>query len=181
MSQMETITLGGGCFWCVEAAFAVLRGVQSVESGYTGGHVPDPSYREVCSGATGHAEVVQVTFDPAVISLTDILEVFFTVHDPTTLNRQGADVGTQYRSAVFLSSPSQREVVEGVIRRLEADGIWNGKFVTEVEPLGKFYKAEDYHQEYYRLNADKSYCRIVIEPKLDKLRKKHQELLRADA
>jgi peptide-methionine (S)-S-oxide reductase len=175
---LETITLGGGCFWCIEAAFAELRGVERVESGYTGGRTVDPTYREVCSGSTGHAEVVNVTFDPAVISLEDILRVFFTVHDPTTLNRQGADVGTQYRSAIYTHSPQQQETARRVIRELEEARTWPAPIVTEVQPLTTFYPAEAYHQDYYSLNGEQPYCRAVIAPKIDKLRKHYRDRLK---
>jgi peptide-methionine (S)-S-oxide reductase len=174
----ETITLGGGCFWCVEAAFAEVRGVVRVESGYAGGDIANPTYRQVCSGTTGHAEVVRVTFAPSEISLQDILHVFFTVHDPTTLNRQGHDEGTQYRSAIYTASPAQAAVVEQVIRELEDSRLWNGHIVTEVAPLTNFYPAEDYHQDYYALNGDQPYCRAVIAPKIDKLRRLYRDRLK---
>lgn len=177
----KTITLGGGCFWCVEAAFAELRGVLRVESGYAGGHTANPTYRQVCSGTTGHAEVVRVTFDPGLISLKEILNVFFVVHDPTTLNRQGADVGTQYRSVIYTRSPEQKAVAEEVIREVEASGVWSGPIVTEVAPLTEFYPAEHYHQDYYRLNGDQPYCRAVIAPKIDKLRKLYRDRLKRQA
>jgi len=177
-SSSETITLGGGCFWCVEAAFAELRGVLKVESGYAGGHAPAPTYREVCSGTTGHAEVVDVTFDPSEISLKEILQVFFTVHDPTTLNRQGHDVGTQYRSVIYTRSPEQAETARQVIQEIEASGVWNAPLVTQVEPLTQFYRAEDYHQDYYSLNGNQPYCRAVIAPKIDKLRKLYRDRLK---
>jgi peptide-methionine (S)-S-oxide reductase len=176
--HLETITLGGGCFWCVEAAFAELRGVTHVESGYAGGRTPDPTYREVCSGTTGHAEVVNVTFDPAEISLKDVLRVFFTVHDPTTLNRQGHDVGTQYRSAVYTHSPEQEEIVQEVIGELSEAGTWPDPIVTEVGLLDRFYPAEEYHRDYYRLNGEQPYCRAVIAPKIDKLRKVYRDRLK---
>lgn len=178
LRQDETATLAGGCFWCLEAAFQELEGVASVESGYTGGHAADPSYRQVCSGATGHAEAVQVVYDPDVISFRDLLEVFFTIHNPTTLNREGADVGTQYRSAIFYHGDDQRETAEQLIEELEAEGIYDG-IVTEVEPLGSFYPAEEKHRNYYRNNPDRAYCRSVIDPKLSKLRREHRERLRA--
>lgn len=174
----EKATLGGGCFWCLEAVYEQLRGVERVESGYAGGHVPDPTYEQVCAGTTGHAEVVQVTFDPRVVSFRELLEVFFTIHDPTTLNRQGADVGTQYRSAIFHHTPEQKETAEEVIRRLEAEGLWDGPVVTQVAPLTAFYPAEAYHREYYRRNSNQPYCRAVIAPKVAKLRRKHLEKLR---
>jgi len=179
-STTETITLGGGCFWCTEAVFEELKGVTKVESGYSGGTVPNPSYEQVCSGDTGHAEVSQVTFDPKIISLKQILEVFFTVHDPTTLNRQGNDVGTQYRSVIFYRNDEQKAVAQQVIREITAENIWDGKIVTELAPFKAFYKAEDYHQEYYRLHGAQPYCRFVIEPKVAKFRKKFQDLLKSD-
>ena len=174
----ETATLAGGCFWCLEAVFDDLRGVESVESGYSGGHVPDPTYREVCAGTTGHAEVVQVTFDPQVASFRELLEVFFTIHDPTTLNRQGADIGTQYRSAVFYHSPEQKEIAERTIAELDAAHIWDSPIVTEVKPFTEFYEAEGYHQEYYRLNSNQPYCRAVVAPKVAKFRRKFLEKLK---
>jgi peptide-methionine (S)-S-oxide reductase len=174
----ETATLGGGCFWCVEAAFMELRGVTRVESGYAGGNVERPSYQQVCAGTTGHAEVVQVDFDPAQISFRDLLDVFFTVHDPTTKDRQGADVGTQYRSAIFYHSPEQKAVAEQAIAELQADGVWKG-IVTELAPLDTFWPAEAYHREYYRRHPDQAYCRAVIAPKIAKLRHHHLEKLRS--
>jgi peptide-methionine (S)-S-oxide reductase len=176
-SNENVATLGGGCFWCLEAVFEQLRGVTRVVSGYTGGKAPDPTYRQVCSGSTGHAEVIQVTFDPAVISYRELLEVFFAIHDPTTLNRQGADVGTQYRSAIFYHSPEQKQTAEAVIEELNAAKIWGAPFVTEVVPFEKFYPAEDYHQSYYRQNPQQGYCQIVISPKLAKLRQKFADKL----
>ncbi len=170
----ETATLGGGCFWCVEAAFLDLKGVTSVVSGYAGGAAPNPSYQQICTGTTGHAEVVQVTFDNASIDYRTILEVFFTVHDPTTLNAQGADVGTQYRSVIYWHSQTQRETAVEVIAQLTRDGVWPNPVVTEVAPLPTFYPAEDYHQNYYRRNSNQGYCQAVISPKL---RKRHRELL----
>lgn len=174
----ETATLAGGCFWCLEAVFERLRGVERVVSGYSGGSAGDPSYEQVCSGATGHAEAVQVTFDPSEISFRDMLEVFFTAHDPTTLNRQGADVGTQYRSAIFYHSEEQRATAEQVIRQLEKDKVWNSPIVTQLAPFEKFYPAEDYHQRFYDTNADHPYCRAVIDPKLAKLRQRHPARLK---
>ena len=173
----ETATLGGGCFWCVEAALLDLKGIQSVVSGYAGGTPPNPSYRQVCTGTTGHAEVVQVTFDPALIDYRTLLEVFFTVHDPTTLNRQGADAGTQYRSVIFWHSAAQRDTAAEVIARLTRDQVWPHPIVTEVSPVPTFYPAEDYHQNYYRQNPYQGYCQAVISPKLAKLRQRHRELL----
>jgi peptide-methionine (S)-S-oxide reductase len=174
----EIATLAGGCFWCLEAVFEELRGVERVESGYSGGHTPDPTYKEVCSGTTGHAEVVQLTFDPQVVSYRELLEVFFTIHDPTTLNRQGADVGTQYRSAIFYHSPEQKQVAEAVIAELNAAKLWDAPIVTEVMPLEAFYPAEEYHREYYRLNPYQPYCRAVIAPKVAKFRKQYLEKLK---
>lgn len=174
----EVATFGGGCFWCVEAVFLELAGVEKVESGYAGGSVHNPTYRQVCSGTTGHAEVVQITFDPSVISYRDLLQVFFTVHDPTTLNRQGADVGTQYRSVVFYHSPEQQQTAEQVMREIEATGVWPGPIVTQLEPAPVFYPAEDYHQDYYAQNRDQPYCQVVIAPKVAKLRQKFVEKLK---
>ena len=176
MSQTEdkntlVATLGGGCFWCLEAVYDELEGVEEVESGYAGGTVANPSYRAVCTEKTGHAEVVQLTFDPAVISFKEILDVFFHIHDPTTLNRQGADVGTQYRSAIFYHSEEQKAVAEQAIAELEQTGVWKTPIVTEVTPLAQFYRAEDYHQEYYAHNGRQPYCRAVIAPKMRKFRK----------
>ena len=175
---LEVATLGGGCFWCLEAVYDQLAGVIKVESGYSGGTVPNPTYEAVCSGSTGHAEVVQLTFDPKAITFEELLEVFFTIHDPTTINRQGADVGTQYRSAIFAHDDRQRATAEAVLRRTEAEGIWADPIVTEVTPLDVFYKAEDYHQEYYRRNPGQPYCRVVIAPKVAKLRRQYFEKLR---
>jgi peptide-methionine (S)-S-oxide reductase len=174
----EVATLGGGCFWCLEPVFDDLQGVENVVSGYSGGRVPNPSYREVCNGTTGHAEVVQVTFDPAVITFREILEVFFSIHDPTTLNRQGADVGTQYRSAIFYHSAEQKRIAEEVIAELDAEGSWGAPIVTEVTPFSAFYPAEDYHQEYFERNAVQPYCRVVIAPKVAKFRKQYQAKLK---
>jgi len=175
---METATLGGGCFWCLEAVFNELKGVDQVESGYSGGTVPNPSYRQVCSGRTGHAEVVEITFDPKVIPFHDILEVFFMVHDPTTLNRQGADVGTEYRSVIFYHSPEQQATAEQVIKELETQKVWKARIVTEIAPFKAFFVAEDYHQEYFRLNGQLPYCQIVIAPKLAQFRKLYRERLK---
>ncbi len=170
-SQKEVATLAGGCFWCLEAVYVELKGVEKVVSGYSGGKVAKPTYEQVSSGSTGHAEVVQITFDPQVITYKDLLEVFFTIHDPTSLNRQGADVGTQYRSAIFYNSPEQKSVAEKVIADINAAKIWKAPIVTEVTKLDAFYKAEDYHQNYYALNPNQAYCRMVIEPKVLKFRK----------
>ena len=176
--ERETATLAGGCFWCLEAVFHELNGVEQVISGYSGGAVDSPSYSEVSTGTTGHAEVVQILFDPEKISYEDILKVFFTIHDPTTLNRQGADVGTQYRSAIYYQSDSQKNIAENVIRELERTNVWENPIVTEVAPLQIFYPAEDYHQDYYKQNSDKQYCRIMIEPKVAKLRKYFMDKLK---
>jgi peptide-methionine (S)-S-oxide reductase len=169
--KWETATLAGGCFWCLEAVFDELRGVEKVESGYAGGHTINPTYREVCGGATGHAEVVQITFDPQVVSFKELLQVFFTIHDPTTLNRQGADVGTQYRSAIFYDSSEQREVAEQVIAELTSEKVWDDPIVTEVTQLSEFYQAEEYHRDYYQRNPAQPYCQAVIAPKVTKARK----------
>ncbi len=174
----ETVTLGGGCFWCTEAIFTELKGVDKVESGYSGGHVEKPTYEQVCTGKTGHAEVIQVTFDPKVISLKELLEIFFTVHDPTTLNRQGADVGTQYRSVIFYRSAVQKEVAEKVIRDITSARLWNNPIVTELAPFQSFYKAENYHQRYFELNGQQPYCRMVISPKVAKFRAHYRERLK---
>ena len=176
----ETATLGGGCFWCLEAVYEQLKGVIRVESGYAGGVVPKPTYEQVCTGRTGHAEVVQVTFDPGVITLDELLEIFFTIHDPTTLNRQGADMGTQYRSTIFYHDEEQRAAAESAIRRIEAEGIWDDPIVTEVAPLEAFYRAEDYHQEYYRRNRGQPYCQVVIASKVAKFRRQYLEKLRQE-
>ncbi len=167
----EVATLAGGCFWCLEAVYDELKGVTSVVSGYAGGHAKNPSYKQVCSGTTGHAEVVQITFDPTVIAYRDLLNVFFTIHDPTTLNRQGADVGTQYRSAIFYHTPEQQAVAEQAIRELTEQGLWNAPIVTQVVPFSEFYPAEDYHQEYYQNNPYQPYCMAVVAPKVAKARK----------
>ncbi len=175
---IETATLGGGCFWCLEAGFQDLKGVASVTSGYAGGSVPDPGYRQVCAGTTGHAEVVQVSFDASVIDFATLLRVFFTLHDPTTLNRQGADVGTQYRSVIYYHDEGQRQLAQAVIAEQETEGLWDGPIVTEVAPLPVFYPAEPYHQDYYRQNPHQGYCQVVISPKLAKLRVRYAALLR---
>jgi peptide-methionine (S)-S-oxide reductase len=166
----ETATLAGGCFWCLEAVYQEVPGVETVVSGYAGGHVDDPSYRQVCGGGTGHAEVVQMTFDPGMVSYRRLLEIFFTIHDPTTLNRQGADTGTQYRSAIFFASPEQEATARELIAELEAEEVFDDPIVTEVEPLGTFYPAERNHQDYYRQNSAQPYCQVVIRPKLAKYR-----------
>jgi peptide-methionine (S)-S-oxide reductase len=174
----ETITLGAGCFWCVEAIFERLDGVKDVQSGYSGGQTANPTYREVTSGLTGHAEVVQVTYDPDILPFARLLEVFFMTHDPTTLNRQGADAGTQYRSAVFYHNQEQKRIAEEVKNMLGNENIWNDPVVTEITPFTNFYKAESYHQEYYRNNPNQGYCRMVIAPKLEKFENLFEEYLR---
>jgi len=171
-------TFGGGCFWCIEAPFKELKGVDSVTSGYAGGETPDPSYRAVCSGNTGHAEVIQVEYDPEVVSYVDLLEVFFTVHDPTQLNRQGPDVGTQYRSIILSHGDEQHEQAEAFIEELEAEGVYDDEIVTEVELLGTFYEAEAKHQDYYEKNPNQAYCSFHIPPKLDKVRKQFGDRLK---
>jgi peptide-methionine (S)-S-oxide reductase len=168
---MESATFGGGCFWCTEAIYKELRGVTSVTSGYSGGSVERPSYEQICTGRTGHAEVIRVDFDPAVISFEELLDVFFQTHDPTTLNRQGADTGTQYRSVVFYHDQRQREIAEEVKRRLDASGAFGSPIVTEISPLTNFFSAEDYHQDYFELNPRQPYCRAIIRPKMDKFAK----------
>jgi peptide-methionine (S)-S-oxide reductase len=173
-------TLGGGCFWCLEPVFEELEGVREVVVGYAGGEVPNPSYQQVSAGTTGHAEVVQITYDPAVISYRDLLEVFFAIHDPTTPNRQGPDVGTQYRSIILYRDDAQREVAEAVIRELEESHVWEGPVVTEVAPLGTFYRAEEYHQGYFRKNPEQAYCRVMIAPKVAKFRKRFYAKLSTD-
>jgi peptide-methionine (S)-S-oxide reductase len=166
----EVATLGGGCFWCLEAVFEQLQGVERVESGYAGGHVPQPTYKQVCTGDTGHAEVVQITFDPAVLSYGELLDVFFDIHDPTTLNRQGGDVGTQYRSVIFYHSPEQKRLAEAKIAALNASGDYRAGVVTQVAPLETFHRAEDYHQGYFRANPYQGYCQAVVGPKVAKFR-----------
>jgi peptide-methionine (S)-S-oxide reductase len=178
-STREIATLGGGCFWCVEAVLSCLRGVHRVVPGYSGGTTDRPTYQQVCTGSTGHAEVVQVTFDPSEISYRELLDVFFASHDPTTLNRQGADVGTQYRSVIFYHSPEQRQVAEELIRDLNAQAIWPRPIVTQIVPVGPFYEAEDYHHDYYHRNPTQPYCQVVIEPKLTKLRQKYGSRLKS--
>jgi peptide-methionine (S)-S-oxide reductase len=168
--KREIATLGGGCFWCLEAVFQQLDGVDQVESGYAGGNVVHPTYQQVCSGATGHAEVVQITFDPSVISFAELLDVFFDIHDPTTLNRQGPDVGTQYRSVILYHSPEQKRIAEEKIAALNASGVYRVPVVTQLAPFEAFYRAEDYHQDYFRNNPYQSYCQVVIAPKVAKFR-----------
>jgi peptide-methionine (S)-S-oxide reductase len=168
--RRETATLAGGCFWCLEAVYQEVEGVERIVSGYAGGHVPHPTYQQVCSGTTGHAEVVQVTFDPERLPYRRVLEIFFAIHDPTTLDRQGGDVGTQYRSAVFVHSPEQGATAEAVVAELERDGVFDAPIVTEIAPLAAFYPAEDYHQSYFRTNPNQPYCRAVVSPKVAKFR-----------
>jgi peptide-methionine (S)-S-oxide reductase len=179
--QNAVATLAGGCFWCLEAVYADLKGVQKVVSGYTGGQVAKPSYAQVCTGKTGHAEAVQITYDPSVISYRELLEVFFTIHDPTTLNRQGADVGTQYRSAIFYRTPEEKTTAEEVIHNLDEAKLWGKKFVTEITPFAEFYPAEDYHQNYFKDNPNQPYCQIVIAPKVAKFRKHYMDRLKVSA
>jgi peptide-methionine (S)-S-oxide reductase len=176
--NLETATLAGGCFWCLEAVFDELKGVDSVESGYSGGHVENPGYRQVCTGMTGHAEAVQVRFDPQILSYRDLLNVFFAIHDPTTLNRQGADVGTQYRSAIFYHSEQQRAVAEELIASLNAQRIWDKPIVTELAKFESFFMAEDYHQEYFANNPYQPYCMAVVAPKVAKFRKQFVDRLK---
>ena len=178
-AMSEMATLAGGCFWCLEAVFDQLKGVESVVSGYSGGRTANPSYKLVCAGATGHAEVVQITYDPAIISFKDLLDVFFTIHDPTTLNRQGNDVGTQYRSAIYYHMPEQKAIAEQTIRELNAEHLWNAPIVTEVTAFDVFYPAEDYHQEYFQNNPYQPYCRAIVAPKVAKFRKHYLEKLKA--
>jgi peptide-methionine (S)-S-oxide reductase len=175
---LEHATLGGGCFWCLEAVFLELKGVHRVQSGYAGGSVPNPTYEQICSGRTGHAEVVQVDFDPAELSYADLLSVFFAIHDPTTLNRQGADVGTQYRSVIFTHGPEQEATARDVIHALTAEGLFDAPIVTQVEPLETFYPAEGYHQEYFARNPYQPYCMAVVAPKVGKFRKQFVERLK---
>jgi peptide-methionine (S)-S-oxide reductase len=174
----DTATFGNGCFWCTEAVFESLNGVQSAVSGYSGGQTPDPDYKQVCTGSTGHAEVIQVTFDPAVISFEELLEVFWSTHDPTTLNRQGNDVGTQYRSVIFYHSDTQKQIAESFKKDLNEKKVFPDPIVTEVAPFAKFYPAENYHQQYFELNGNEPYCTYVIRPKLDKFRKAFHEKLK---
>lgn len=177
-NQTETATLAGGCFWCLEPVYDELRGVERVVSGYMGGQAANPSYEQVCSGRTGHAEVVQITFHPETISYRELLEVFFTIHDPTTRNRQGADVGTQYRSEIFVHSPEQRQTAEQVIREMEAEHVWDNPIVTEISDAPEFYPAEAYHEDYFRRNPTQGYCQFVVAPKVAKARKKYMEKLK---
>ena len=177
-TNLQTATLAGGCFWCLEAVFDEVKGVHGVESGYAGGQMDNPSYRDVCTGMTGHAEVVQIHFDPSVVSYRDLLNVFFAIHDPTTLNRQGADVGTQYRSAIFYHDEEQKKTAEELIEELNAQNIWDRPIVTEVTQLDKFYMAEDYHQEYFARNPYQPYCQAVVAPKVAKFRKHYLDMLK---
>jgi methionine-S-sulfoxide reductase len=177
-SSIDTLTLGGGCFWCVDAVYKMLDGVLSVESGYSGGKVKDPTYQEVCTGLTGHAEVVQVTFDNTKTSIDEILKVFFTVHDPTTLNRQGNDVGTQYRSVIFYRNDNQRRIAKSIIDDLNNEHVYLKPIVTQLVPFTKFYKAEDYHQDYYNKNKEAPYCRLVIQPKIEKFEKAFKDRIK---
>jgi peptide-methionine (S)-S-oxide reductase len=177
-TNLQTATLAGGCFWCLEAVYDEVKGVQGVESGYAGGHVDNPSYRAVCNGDTGHAEVIQVHFDPNIVSYRDLLNVFFAIHDPTTLNRQGADVGTQYRSAIFYHDEEQKKTAEELIKDLNAQKIWDRPIVTQVEKLDKFFMAEDYHQEYFARNPYQPYCQAVVAPKVSKFRKHFLDMLK---
>lgn len=170
-NNIETTTLGGGCYWCLEAIFQQLQGVESVASGFSGGAVENPTYKEVCTGLTGHAEVIQITYDTSKITFAELLKVFFTMHDPTTLNRQGNDVGTQYRSAIFYHNEQQKQLAEDIIQKLNEEHVYDSPIVTQVVPFQKFYKAEDYHQNYYNNNSNQGYCRLVIQPKLEKFEK----------
>lgn len=181
MSGSETATLGGGCFWCVEAVLERLEGVRRVESGYAGGHVPNPTYRQVCSKTTGHAEVTRVEFDPDVLPFRDLLRVLFATHDPTTKDRQGNDVGPQYRSIILYESEAQRETAEAVMEELAEEGVFGAPIVTELEPLETFYPAESYHQDYYRNHPDQPYCRVIIDPKVAKLRQEFSDRLKAES
>ncbi len=181
MNGKELATLGGGCFWCMEAVLAELRGVEAVESGYSGGTVPNPTYQQVCTGTTGQAEVVQVTYDPKVISFKELLEIFFTVHDPTTLNRQGADVGTQYRSIILYHNSEQKTQAEQMIKEVGLSKIWDHPIVTQIKPLEAFYRAEDYHQQYFKQNPKQPYCQFVISPKVAKLRQHYLTKLKIAA
>jgi len=177
-NKLDTITLGAGCFWCVETIFEQLKGVQSVQSGYSGGIAENPTYKDVCTGETGHAEVCQIVFDPLIIPFEEILEVFWSIHDPTTMNRQGADVGTQYRSVIFYHTDEQRRIAEASKKKWNESGIFTNQIVTEIQPFSKFYNAEDYHQDYYNLNQSAPYCSFIISPKVEKFRKSFKEYLK---
>ena len=179
--HLSTVTLGGGCFWCTEAVFDRVRGITDVQSGYSNGHAIAPTYEQVCTGTTGHNEVVQLTFDPTIIGLGEILEIFFATHDPTSLNRQGNDVGTQYRSAIYFNSPEQKEVAEAMLQQMAQDQIFDGRIVTEVLPLANFSAAEAYHDNYYARNPNQGYCAAVVGPKVDKFRKTFVRFLKPDA
>lgn len=179
-SETKLATFGGGCFWCTEAVFLKLRGVNKVVSGYTGGTKPNPTYKDICTGLTGHAEVIQIEFDPAQITFEQLLDVFFNTHDPTTKNRQGADVGTQYRSSVFFHDEEQKEITKKVIAELDKSGDFENPIVTTIEEMKKFYPAEDYHQDYFAQNPDNPYCQAVVGPKVSKFQKRYKELLRKD-
>ncbi len=179
--EKNVATLGGGCFWCLEAVYSELNGVDKVVSGYAGGHAPNPNYYQVCSGKTGHAEVVQITFDPQVISFKELLEVFLTIHDPTTLNRQGPDVGTQYRSIVLYHDDEQSRIAVETIRELEGTKVWNSRIVTQIEPYTEFYSAEEYHQQYFERNPSHPYCQMIVAPKVAKARKRFLDKLRKPA
>jgi peptide-methionine (S)-S-oxide reductase len=180
-NEREQATFGGGCFWCLEAVYEQATGVEHVESGYAGGHVQNPTYQEVCSGRSGHAEVVQVTFDPTIITYRELVEIFFTIHDPTTRDRQGADVGPQYRSVIYFHTPDQQQVALQVIDELQRNGVFDAPIVTEIEPLDIFYPAEPEHREYYRRNPSQGYCRVVIAPKVAAFRNRHAHLLRSES
>lgn len=177
-TNLQSATLAGGCFWCLEAVYDDVRGVSSVESGYSNGHVVNPSYQDVCSGTTGHAEVVRIHFDPSVLSYRDLLNIFFTIHDPTTLNRQGMDVGTQYRSAIFYHSVEQKTIAEQTIRELNAQRLWSSPIVTEVTAVNNYFPAEQYHQEYFVRNPSQAYCQAVVAPKVAKFRKHYLQMLK---
>ncbi|NOX62585.1 MAG: peptide-methionine (S)-S-oxide reductase MsrA [Chloroflexi bacterium] len=177
-SSREIATLGGGCFWCLEAVYALVKGVERVEPGYAGGHAPHPTYEQVCSGATGHAEVVQMAFDPGVVSYRELLEIFFTIHDPTTLNRQGADVGSQYRSVIFYHDEAQKQTAQQVMAEIEAAGVWSRPLVTELSPFTEFFRAEEYHRNYFARHPDQGYCQVVIAPKVLKFRQRFASKLR---
>jgi peptide-methionine (S)-S-oxide reductase len=177
-SHSEEATFGGGCFWCLEAVFQELHGVQSVKSGYAGGSAPDPKYKDVCSGVTGHAEVVKIKYDPAAIDYADLVRIFFAIHDPTTKDRQGNDKGTQYRSIILYASEAQRETATAVLKEVEAEGVYPDPIVTEVQPLEKFWPAEDYHDDYFRKNPNQPYCAVVVGPKVAKFRKRFKDRLK---
>jgi peptide-methionine (S)-S-oxide reductase len=177
-NKVETTTLGGGCFWCVEAVYQNVKGVHQVVSGYAGGTVENPTYQQICTGTTGHAEVTQISFDPDIISFADLLYIFWRTHDPTTLNRQGADVGPQYRSVIFYHNEEQKSIADNSKRETDASGLWSAPIVTEIVPLTHFYKAETYHQNYYRQNSNQPYCRVVIDPKVRKFKKEFQDQLK---